>query len=666
METLLKLTSYKPNKNCNCITPFHITDISGINPNTQAEFTDNDRDVIKTAFYRISNSRGCKADVCCDPNDPFTSIDKTFMDQFKQTYPKIMPIYNGSTLDHILLSTTKDVKQSGWIEPTPLFVCRITKATITPTDDPNIFTASNLVRDCFTDSCTDVEKITLQNLIANSKTQMGEYTAFDDRVVANAITDGNIDAVKQFVRKYKSVDAPLTFDDYNNRMLHLAAMSKNRKIMQIIDLLVALKANVNVRNKNNETPIHLAITSGNTNVVDRLISVGADLTVANNKGETPIFYAVKSGDLGLVRMLYNAGAPVLVVDGQGNNLIHYAILYTPVNGENALNAQTNKAQIIKFLLESGVNGEGKNKSGLTPLELVGNRLDKIKGIGKDTEDDANFLNQVKEAFFGGGSSDVGGATKDDTVVMTPDEVSLLEIQTMLFNNIIRNNPNKYGGYINVADIPAGAPIDVLDTVCVGGMNTGNEDSATCSANGGQIVKIKNKTTLVKLELLPEEQSEIDKVKEQDLYMKKIGNKVPISTQPKIVSNYNKTVMNTKANAANNIVVAPTVGLKYNIGQDSTNEIQQITDTSGVETISTVTTIPVSTTEHPVISVEKSIEGKQAAIDNTVKLAKQITPTQVSANSTGKLVQFINNNIWIFASVIVIILLVLAVMIYKDM
>ena len=72
---------------------------------------------------------------------------------------------------------------------------------------------------------------------------------------------------------------------------------------------------------------------------------------------------------------------------------------------------------------------------------------------------------------------------------------------------MRNNPTKYGDYISVDDIPIGAPIEVLDTVCVNnsGMNsnmlTGNEDSEECISKGGQLVKIKNKTTKIKLELM---------------------------------------------------------------------------------------------------------------------------------------------------------------------
>ena len=53
------------------------------------------------------------------------------------------------------------------------------------------------------------------------------------------------------------------------------------------------------------------------------------------------------------------------------------------------------------------------------------------------------------------------------------------------------NPLKYKDYINAKDIPKGAPIEVLDTLCVGDENiTGNESSEECIAKGGKIIKVK--------------------------------------------------------------------------------------------------------------------------------------------------------------------------------
>ena len=49
MNSYLKLSSVKKNQNCNCISPFYIDSISGINPNTGHQYTDDDKDILKTS-----------------------------------------------------------------------------------------------------------------------------------------------------------------------------------------------------------------------------------------------------------------------------------------------------------------------------------------------------------------------------------------------------------------------------------------------------------------------------------------------------------------------------------------------------------------------------------------------------------------------------------------
>ena len=124
-------------------------------------------------------------------------------------------------------------------------------------------------------------------------------------------------------------------------------------------------------------------------------------------------------------------------------------------------------------------------------------------------------------------------TKQDYDAMTIREKELLQIQTILFNDIIKTNPNKYNKYINVSEIPKGAPVEVLDSMCTGGSDdvTGLEDRETCESMGGEFVKIKNPTTLVKLELLPESERRIDAEEEDELYYPKFPESMPEKPLP---------------------------------------------------------------------------------------------------------------------------------------
>lgn len=601
----MKLTSVKNDKNCNCISPFYINNITGINPNTGRDYSTEDLDVMKTSLYRISNAKGCNVSVCCDPNDPTTNPDAAFTKQFIQKFPKIMPIYQGSQLQGIKLSTIANVKTSGWQDPSPHMICKITKATITDTSDPTIKMATNLVNDCYSDSCSALETITVNTLLQNSKPDM-TYTTVDDARVSQAIMENNMSYVKEYIRKYKGVNFPLTNDDYNNRLIHIAAGSAHNAILT---MLIALKANLNIQNKLRETPIHIAVFAKNLDNISSLLGQGVDLTIPNTNGETAMFYAMKTGDLRIINMLYTNNSPIQGVDKNGNNLIHHCVLYCPSYKDDDFTVPNSKSEIIQFLIEHGISTEQKNNIGISPLEMVDKQINKEINtecsLNNKTDDD-----NIIEKFFGSippphtanttiantitnttiantitnttianttNTNDIkrAGAVRQNILQYTPEHLSLLDIQTKLFNNIIQNNPNKYKDYISVDDLPIGAPIEILDTVCVGNNMTGNEDSEECIAKGGKISKITNKTTKIKLELLSGDQSDIDTYKQNDLYYPKAHNKIPIGTIPINVINYNASV---KANStilpSSSSSSTPnfTTGITYDLGANSTNTV----------------------------------------------------------------------------------------------
>jgi len=593
METYLKLASVKKDKTCNCISPFYIHGITGINPNTGRDYSLEDLDIMKTALYRISNAKGCSIVSCCDPNDPTSMPDAEFTKKFIKKYPKIMPVYEGSQLISIKLSIIKDVNESGWQDPSSYFICKITKATIQPTSNPNIFLAVNLVNDCYNDSCSSAEAITFNNLLQNSKEDM-KYTVIDDARVSQAILENNISYVKEYIKKFKQVDAPLTNNDYRNRMIHLASRTKYNEILK---MLIALKANLNIKNKLGETPIHLAVQGRNLDNIETLLSQGVDLTIPTNKGETPMFYAMATGDKRIINMLYMNNSPILGVDAEGNNLIHYCILNCPTykdkdnnsnngnNGNNnSENIQNSKSDIIQWLIEHGISVEQKNNAGITPLELTSRQINReinkecAMSVKKDED-------EVVEKFFGS-SSGGGGAKSQDLSEYTAEHLSLLDIQTKLFNNIIRNNPNKYSGYINVSEIPKGAPIEILDTVCVGGSGiTGNEDSEECVSKGGKITKVINKTTKIKLELIPEEESATDAISQNELYYNKDPKRIPKHTIPSLIQDYNSSILKAQVQT----IPQTTVGMTYPIANSSNNLLQSTEPNNNSSTPSTSTT-----------------------------------------------------------------------------
>ena len=703
MNTYLKLSSTKTNQNCNCISPFYINNISGINPVTGHNYTEDDKDILKTSLMRISNAKGCNVSVCCDPNDPTSMPDANFTAQFLQKYPKILPVYEGSTLRSIKLSTTNNVKTSGWQIPSTHMICKITKATINDTSDPTIKIASNLVTDCYTDQCNQAETITVNNLLQNAKNDMS-YTSVDDARVSQAISEGNISYVKEYIRKYKSINYPLTNDSYNNRMIHIASQSKS---LDILNMLIALKANINIPNKLKETPIHFAVRSKKLDNIDALLIQGVDLTIPTTKGETPMFYAMATGDMRIINMLYNNSAPILGVDISGNNLIHYCIQNCPSfkdtndgTTDTSNSIPNTKSDIIKFLIEHGVSSEQKNASGISPLEMTSKDINKeinkacSLGIARDNAD-------VNEKFFNIKSNPITetftnknvnininkkGARQNNVSNLTTEHASLLEIQTMLFNNILRNNPNKYSRYISVDDIPKGAPIEILDTVCIGSGMTGNEDSEDCIANGGQLIKITNKTTKIKIELTPDNDIDIDAVNQKDLYYNKNPDRIPYGTVPSNINNYNNNISSSISNGSILKTIPnstpQTTGITYNIGQESTNMLDS-TETSlefnpqptkasvQIHNIPNVTISSSNSDEHPPMYDNEVLHKcKSDAIRNSSKLVNTTfvnttQPQTTMANITLSSV-FQTYKLPLIMLIILIVLLIIGIIVNNFM
>ena len=624
MDTFIKLSASNIDKSCNCVAPFNMSVFNGINPATGRNFTDDEKQSAQGTVYRAANANKCSVGSCCDPKGDYSKVDMNYFNSVKSLYPVYKPEMTGSRMTALLLSTTSDGKTAaqGWKPIAPYIVCKLSKAKIEDTADSNIKRASNIVADCFTDYCSNIEQLTLEKIVSGTDGKQAQtYTYFDDSRVVDAINDGNANYVKEYIRKYGTVDSPLTNDNTRNRMLHIACRKsenesnettgaeKSAKRLEILNLLLALKPDINIKNSSGETPLMVAIKYNNFDAVEKLLSQGVDIKITNNKNETVMNYALKYSTLPMVRLLYNNGASISEVDKNGNNVLHYCIINCPVNDE--------KNKKMQYLLGLGANAEAKNNNGHTPLEVIKAKMDfaeipayfktgrNLRDLAKNNYSDslaggrgnieaftnsnsnnngnsksvgnqkptitmssissnsvgsnsaASKKNNTKPTqinFLNNSASDrvkFSNTNQDQSYVesqddnyskLSPNGKNLLELQTMIFNNIISNNPAKYNNYINVNEIPKGSPIEVIDTVCVGGTNiNGNEDSTDCRMKGGKLVKIKNPTTRIKLEIIPNTEEDIENIDNDELYLPKYPRKINLilANMPEGIKKYNR-------------------------------------------------------------------------------------------------------------------------------
>jgi hypothetical protein len=121
--------------------------------------------------------------------------------------------------------------------------------------------------------------------------------------------------------------------------------------LQMVQVLLEYKANVNARNASGETPLHFLSNNPNPGLnlqlqdVSRiLLKHGADVNARRNDHFTPLHAAVLQGRVEVVRVLLEHGASVYVVDEEGRTPFQVASWEGP-----------RYSDIIKLLSEHGAS-----------------------------------------------------------------------------------------------------------------------------------------------------------------------------------------------------------------------------------------------------------------------------------------------------------------------
>ena len=98
--------------------------------------------------------------------------------------------------------------------------------------------------------------------------------------------------------------------------------TKNSDYDRVKELLDNGK-DVNIVDKNNNTPLHYACQSNNIKIIRLLILRGANINSLNNKKVSPLSYACFCKKLEIAKLLLEENnANVNIVDDYGNTLLH--------------------------------------------------------------------------------------------------------------------------------------------------------------------------------------------------------------------------------------------------------------------------------------------------------------------------------------------------------
>lgn len=188
-------------------------------------------------------------------------------------------------------------------------------------------------------------------------------------------------APKEDKRKYFSNEKhQKQFIDFDNQY-RKRKMSKDELFSELMDAvyfddlpkalaLINRGAPVDSPERNTEfTPVFMAISNGSENMLRMLIEQGASIEIYDDKGYAPIHRAVTGEN-------YTASAPY-----PAENIIEVLLEYGgdvnyPTKKEGAtplmISAQEHKANIMRFLIDSGANDEIKDKQQHTALDYAKN------------------------------------------------------------------------------------------------------------------------------------------------------------------------------------------------------------------------------------------------------------------------------------------------------
>ena len=102
----------------------------------------------------------------------------------------------------------------------------------------------------------------------------------------------------------------------------------------------------------------------NTNKIKRLIEKGADVRVKDRNGNTPLHVAIWMGDETFAKLLIDSDAKVNAKGEYGSTSLHFAVCWDNI-------------AIAKLLIDSGAWVNAKNKFGQTPLHFFKSQKMKV-------------------------------------------------------------------------------------------------------------------------------------------------------------------------------------------------------------------------------------------------------------------------------------------------
>jgi len=186
--------------------------------------------------------------------------------------------------------------------------------------------------------------------------------------IHSAASEGDVKTLKRLLGEKQSFSEKLSGyigisnaidqdDGYGNTPLMFAVQF--RKI-RAVEFLVNRGADVDLKNKEETTALHIAVTQSNLASVNILLKAGAT-QFDDIMGVTLLGKASMIGNEQIVSSLIKHGARVNTSDDDGNTPLHLVFHQLANDGSTS---------VVKLLIDNGAKINAKNKAGNTPLDYA--------------------------------------------------------------------------------------------------------------------------------------------------------------------------------------------------------------------------------------------------------------------------------------------------------
>ena len=253
-----------------------------------------------------------------------------------------------------------------------------------------------------------VELLLKHNALINAQTQHGRTGLHE------AVSQGHVHTVEKLLQL--QADTRITDADGDTALSFAAYFERP----EMIDMLIEHggKDDVNSRNRNYSTPLHVASSRGHGAVIEKLLKHGADIEASDRDDDTPLIVACENNQIHAVKVLLDHSASVRATDRFKRTALHGA-------------AWQGNVECVELLLEAGsrVDATDDDRCSALHLAVAGNHLEVVQLlIAKHANvqlKDGGKNSVIDIAIDVMNEDDVTEADEDD-VSQDGDDVSMLE------------------------------------------------------------------------------------------------------------------------------------------------------------------------------------------------------------------------------------------------